>query len=511
MKSNEKKVIIGTLMLTIFGLLCKALGAVYKIGLTAIVGSYGMGLYQLLFPVLVFFIVFSSEGFATALTVKQAENKEYGWAYFRLSIISSIIISLVSFLIINLASPLFETIQGGQLNQWLYFIVSIGVIVISILSIIKARIRGAEKFVAYSLFEALEDVLKVVFALGLAWQLSSYGIMGSVAGIFIGIILSSFVTFIALMFYRPSGMITIKRRLSKEQKKEYLRFVFFTMAGIIVIPAIQFIESGIVVGLLQKSGASELVATKLYGISRGSVSAIINLPFFIISAVEVLLLPNLSRSKKEGIYFKKTQLSLLFAVLVSVPFVLGFMMFSSEIVGLLYGGTFIAEETIIATKLLRIGAAGIFFSAITSFLVVILNSNNKTLAPFIANLIAGIVKIVFIIVLTPRISIYAIELSSVLFSMLVCLINLIFAIKYKVIKKPRFVLVVIILWVIIFSIIKFIYGLFKGVISSNIIALICSGGIVFGLIAVIIAVVWNILRKKNIIIMKRQRGYNKEL
>ena len=494
-KSREKKLLIGTLMLTFFGFVGKLLGAVFKIGLTTIVGSYGIGLYQLLFPVLVFFIVFSSEGFSTALTVRQAECQEKGGAYFSLSLIGSLSVSILSFFLIVLISIYFSRIQGVKLDSRLYLIVGVGVCIVSLLSINKARIRGMERYVAYSLFETLEDVLKVFFALILAWGLKPFGLTWSVAGVFIGVLLSSFITLIATCFYKPQNHVVKQLKLTREEKRSFYKYSLLSMAAVIVIPAVQFIESAIVVGLLTGASMTSVTATKLYGISRGAVSAIINLPFFLISSVEVVLLPNLSRSKENGIYFKKTQLCLFFAVALSIPFVFAFELFSHEFIQILYSSSLTKNEMVIASNLLRIGAIGILFASVSSFLMIILNSNNRTIAPFIANLLAGVAKIIFIIFMSHKLSIYAVEFASVLFSMITCLINLIFAKKYGVIKVPKFVLPVIVFWAIFFILIKVVYCLLQIVITSNILALICAGLIVLIAASIIAVIVWVLLRK----------------
>ena len=483
-------------MLTMFGFVGKSLGAVFKIGLTAIVGSYGMGLYQLLFPVLVFFIVFSSEGFSTALTVRQAEQPNKGRGYFILSILSVAVSSLLSFIMILVISEYFSLLQGVEIDKKLYIVVGVGVVIVSLLSVYKARIRGAELFVAYSLFETLEDVLKVVFALFLAWILKPLGMSASVAGIFLGILLSSFITLVIICFYRPKKIVLGKLRLTRDEKSKFFKYSMLSMAAVVVIPAIQFIESGIIISLLTNANITSVVATKLYGISRGSVSAIINLPFFLISSIEVLLLPNLSRSKERGIYYKKTQFCLFFAIALSTPFVLGFFMFSNEFVDLLYGVSLSSSELLVASNLLKMGSLGIVFASLSSFLMVILNSNSKTFAPLVANIIGGVAKILFVIFMTPKISIYAVELASVLFSMIVCLINLIFALRYKIIKKPKFVVLVVLFWAGVFMLIKSIYLFFQTHIESNIIALLSAGAIVGVVVFCFMGMIWLLIKKK---------------
>jgi len=180
-----------------------------------------------------------------------------------------------------------------------------------------------------------------------------------------------------------------------------------------------------------------------------------------------------------------------------LPFVLFFVMFPSEVVGFLYGASFGLEEQALASSLLKMGAVGIIFSALASFLVIILNSNNKTFGPLLATILAGVVKLLFLIFLVPKMSVYAVELSSVIFSMIVCLVNLIFALKHKVIKRPKFVVLAVLFWVLVMTLVKLIYGWLQTFLASTIVALIVAVvlvGVVLGLFGFL---VWIYLRKKH--------------
>ena len=61
-------------MLSLGGLLAKVLGALYRIPLTNILGSYGMGLYQLVFPPYILFLTVSQAGIPVALSKTIAEK-----------------------------------------------------------------------------------------------------------------------------------------------------------------------------------------------------------------------------------------------------------------------------------------------------------------------------------------------------------------------------------------------------------------------------------------------------
>ena len=65
-------------VLSVGGIVAKVLGAVYRIPLTNIVGSYGMGLYQLVFPLFSLLLTISTAGIPVAVSKLVAEKIALG-------------------------------------------------------------------------------------------------------------------------------------------------------------------------------------------------------------------------------------------------------------------------------------------------------------------------------------------------------------------------------------------------------------------------------------------------
>ena len=74
--STSKNFITGALLLSLGGLLAKVLGALYRIPLTNVLGSYGMGLYQLVFPPYILFLTVCQAGIPVALSKTIAEKMQ---------------------------------------------------------------------------------------------------------------------------------------------------------------------------------------------------------------------------------------------------------------------------------------------------------------------------------------------------------------------------------------------------------------------------------------------------
>lgn len=65
-------------LLTVCGVLAKIIGAVYRIPLTNMLGAYGIGLYQLTFPLYALLVTLSAAGIPTAVSKIVAEKTEKG-------------------------------------------------------------------------------------------------------------------------------------------------------------------------------------------------------------------------------------------------------------------------------------------------------------------------------------------------------------------------------------------------------------------------------------------------
>ena len=67
---KKQSFLAGAIILTISGIVCKILGAIYKIPLANILGSQGMGFYYIIFPVYAFLLSFVSSCFTISISKK---------------------------------------------------------------------------------------------------------------------------------------------------------------------------------------------------------------------------------------------------------------------------------------------------------------------------------------------------------------------------------------------------------------------------------------------------------
>ena len=72
---NKNPIIKGTIILTIASLLSRIIGFLYRIFLSNLIGAKGMGIFQLIFPVLGFCVALSCGGIQIAVSRFVAESR----------------------------------------------------------------------------------------------------------------------------------------------------------------------------------------------------------------------------------------------------------------------------------------------------------------------------------------------------------------------------------------------------------------------------------------------------
>lgn len=75
---SKSRLLRGTVLLTITGVVVKLMGAAYRIPLSRLIGEEGMGLYQMAYPVYLVFLSVSTAGLPVAISKLVAEGVAKG-------------------------------------------------------------------------------------------------------------------------------------------------------------------------------------------------------------------------------------------------------------------------------------------------------------------------------------------------------------------------------------------------------------------------------------------------
>jgi len=191
----------------------------------------------------------------------------------------------------------------------------------------------------------------------------------------------------------------------------------------------------VIINLLKVAGSSGKEATQLFGIQSGAVHTLINLPAVIGVALATAVVPAISKLLKQDKQKEMRThagLAVKLSVIVSIFFVVFYLLFASRIIDLLYHDAFKDNEEHfrIATHLLKIESAMILLMGISMVFSAMLQAADRSKLPLIALAIGGGAKVIFeLIFITTPMGVYAVSISNVICFCVAAVLNTIFALR----------------------------------------------------------------------------------
>lgn len=420
MKKSNESFIKGALVLSLGGLLAKILGALYRIPLTNIIGSYGMGLYQLVFPPYILFLTVAQCGVPVALSKLIAEKNQLGCSaegkkIFQFALLVLGGVGLVCALAMAGLSNVIASSQGNSDTALAFKIVAPALLFVPITNVLKAYFQGNMNMVPSGVTTVIEQVVKLAVGLTCAIKFMP-DVQKAVMGAVFAITVSEFCS-LAIM----TGVYIAKgknKQFAKLQKADYkpIASQVFVLAvpvalGGIAMQMSQVVDSVMVVNLLAVNKATEL-----YGLWTGPVNSMLGLPIALSSGVAVSALPAITKAFVGGDRQKLNQSfnsAIKLTLVIALPCALGMTVLSKPILGLLYGAL-PTEEIHTASVLLTLSGASIIFLAVLQTAVSVCQAVGKPYATVVIVSLSIVVKAILNAILLPisNINIYGAAISE---------------------------------------------------------------------------------------------------
>lgn len=168
MKKNN--LLTSALVLSIGGLVAKILGALYRIPLTNIVGSYGMGLYQLVFPPYILFLTLAQAGVPVALSKLIAEKHQLGLEnqgrkVFSMSFVFLLATGLASAVAMCLLANFIANAQGNGETATAFLVVAPALVFVPVTNVLKGYFQGNMNMTPCSVTTVVEQIVKLAVGL----------------------------------------------------------------------------------------------------------------------------------------------------------------------------------------------------------------------------------------------------------------------------------------------------------------------------------------------------------
>lgn len=429
--------VFGALVLAVSGVVCKVLGAVYKIPLTNILGSEGIGVYYLIFPIYAFLLSFISSSFVVAISKNVSSlcaknNSKKAYEIFKSALLLLFALGLGACLLLVLLSKIIASLQGVEGAYLCYIIIAPSLIAVSVSSAFKGYFQGLHNMVPTALSQVIAQILKLAGGFALASIFVKNGIVFGAAGALVGISISEVVALLFFVIYffifkakNKEYFENINNIKESSKKLDNIKFIIkeaipLTLSSII-LPMSMVIDSFLIVNILKSMSFDKSFATSLLGINSGVVNTLIGLPTTICSGICMTVIPYITYALSNSNYIevsKKTVLAIKLSLFVAIPCVAVFGLFSKEILRILYSSSFKSlYELNFASTLLILSAINILYLTFLQLTTSVLQAINKSYVPVISLAVALIFKVVCEIAL---ISIPYLNIAGAVMSNVVC-------------------------------------------------------------------------------------------
>ncbi len=407
-------------MLSIGGLVAKILGALYRIPLTNILGSYGMGLYQLVFPPYILFLTVAQCGVPVAVSKLIAENNQLGNVaqgkkVFGVTFRLMALLGVTCALLMAGLSKVIATSQGNAETASAFLIVAPALAFVPVTNVLKAYFQGNMNMVPSGVTTVVEQIVKLV--VGLACAISFMpNVQKAVMGAVFAITVSEFCSLVIMAVVylvkgKKASLVTVKKADYLPVCKQVLSLAVPVALGGFAMQMSQVMDSVMVVNLLTVPNA-----TALYGLWTGPVNSMLGLPIALSSGVAVSALPSITKTFCTGDKQKLNESfnsAIKLTLVISLPCAFGMTALSKPILQLLYG-SLPAEEIHVASVLLSLSGVSIVFLAFLQTAVSVCQAVGKPYASVVIVSLSIVVKAIINLFLLPNsnVNIYASAISE---------------------------------------------------------------------------------------------------
>lgn len=453
-KKRKDGFILQAGILAAASIICRIIGLLYKGPLTAVIGDEGNGYYGTAYTIYTIILLVSSYSIPSAIAKVLAQRlalKEYRNAQriFKCALVYVMVVGGVASLVLFIWAPSF--VMGNSVPVLRVFAPTI--FFYGLLGVLRGYFQAHRTMLQTSVSQILEQILNAAVSIGMAYSLmqvavsaggdsstqAMYGAIGSALGTGSGVV-------IALLFMAAIYMMnrkTIKRRIAHDRSSEEESYKdIFKMMMAVVTP---FILSTCIYNLITSLNQTiylkmmvnikqmdVIAATTSYGVLSQKAVTISNIPIALASAMSSAIVPTIASAYAQGAVKqtrKKVASAIKVTMLISVPAAMGICVLSKPVMMALFPQ---AEFLDMASKLLMGLAVTVVFYGLSTLTNAVLQGIGKVNTPVINAVVSLVIQTAILVPLLyyTDMGIYAVMIVTVVYSLLMCILNNIFMRKY---------------------------------------------------------------------------------
>ena len=437
----KDKFLRGALILTVAGLLVKVLGSVNRILLSRLLGGEGIGIYQIAYPIYLFISAISAAGVPIAISIlvaKKVAQKDLNGA----NRVFKVSVGLMAATGLVLAGALYFVanwlIHSGIIRdaRAYYALLSLvpAVFFSTVLASARGYFQGYQMMTPPAVSQILEQFVRVIFMLSLAYYLLPYGLEYAAAGAAFSAVPGALTGLVVLgtFYYKHKELRSnvLEPALASQDEtigsvgKALVLLALPVTCANLMLPLVTGIDMLVVPPRLEAAGFAIKEATTAFGYLAGMALPLVSMSTIPTISLAASVVPAISEAKalgQEEIIKAKSSTALRLCMLLTLPATVGLAVLGTGISALLYG-------TKLAGPVISAMAPSIFFLGLIQVTTGILQGMGHTIVPMLTVLVSAAVKIacLWVLVANPLYNIIgAAWASNINFATAACL-NLLF-------------------------------------------------------------------------------------
>ena len=456
--SNRKQshdFIVQGSILAAAAIIAKAIGVIYRVPLTNIIGDSGNSYYSTANEIYSIILMISSFSLPLAVSrmmserINRGEIRNAGRVFscaMRFAVISGLIMSVLTW---ALAGVLTKYVMNFELARYGLQVIAPAILIFAITGTFRRFFQGFGNMVPTAISQVIEQIINAILSVVCASMLYRYGLRqaalydnellapawGAAGGTF-GTVGSVLVAMIFMMIVYRINRRSFQRMAAKdrteyrESSREIYHALMLTILPIILSTLVynisNVVDQGIFNAILKGQGYTEKQYSIIWGIYVGKFRVLMNVVLSLASSIGPAIVPSLTHSvesreaKREAA--GKISAAIRFTMIFSIPCAVGLGALGGPIITMLFhpeSGLPLSEG------IMRAGVPMIILYALSTLTTAILQGMGRLKEPLVHCCIALGIHLAALYVLMRHFSlnIYGVIIANILFALIICILN----------------------------------------------------------------------------------------
>ena len=503
-------------ILVIASFVAKAIGMIYRIPLTHILGDDGNGYYSTANEIYTIILMISSFSLPLAVSRLVAEREYAGEVKnsyrvlicsLRFAAVTGGILSILTFM---LGGVITKYVMGVELASYALRVLAPAIFLFALTGVLRGFFQGHGTMVPTAVSQIIEQIINAIVSVAGAYVMLQYGLklgekkgdaelgtaLAAAGGTF-GTVASVGVALLFMIVIYLGYRNGFKRRMKndktrrRESDRAIYRAITYTILPIVLSTLVYnistIIDQGVFNHILAGMGFTQKQYATVWGIYSGKFRVLMNVPLSIASCLAPSVVPALTEAmanndlREAGL---RTRDTIRYTMVFTIPCAVGMAALARPIMMMLYGNN---DSLALAAGIMQSGALLTVLLALSTLTTGILQGLGEMQAPLVHAATAVAIHLGFLVLFVVKFkwNIYGVVYANIIFGLIICLLNarsIRKKLHYRQEIKKTFLVPVIAAGVmgIAAYLVHRVFNLFAGNTISTILA-VCVGAVVYGI------------------------------